>query len=145
MDFVKTVNLRADFFSRIIENGFHYYNLRRLIMPGGDRTGPMGQGPMTGRGAGFCSGNRMSGYAGAGWGRGFRGPSSWNFRGGRGWRNRFYAIDAPVNGRSFQGAYGDPYENSADAELQMLKEQADFINERIKALESASTSKKDNA
>ena len=25
-------------------------------MPGGDRTGPMGQGPRTGRGAGYCSG-----------------------------------------------------------------------------------------
>ena len=25
-------------------------------MPGGDRTGPMGMGPMTGRGAGYCGG-----------------------------------------------------------------------------------------
>ena len=25
-------------------------------MPGGDRTGPLGQGPMTGRGAGYCGG-----------------------------------------------------------------------------------------
>ena len=24
-------------------------------MPGGDRTGPMGQGPLTGRGAGYCA------------------------------------------------------------------------------------------
>lgn len=91
-------------------------------MPGGDRTGPMGQGPMTGRSAGFCSGNRMPG-AGAGWNRGSRGPSNWNFRGGRGWRKRFCATDAPVYGRGFQYASGEPYEYSADAELQMLKDQ----------------------
>ncbi|MFW5690579.1 MAG: DUF5320 domain-containing protein [Planctomycetota bacterium] len=32
-------------------------------MPAGDRTGPMGQGPMTGRGAGFCAGSGVPGYA----------------------------------------------------------------------------------
>ncbi|MFW5971797.1 MAG: DUF5320 domain-containing protein, partial [Desulfovermiculus sp.] len=30
-------------------------------MPGGDRTGPMGMGPMTGRGAGFCAGMNQPG------------------------------------------------------------------------------------
>ena len=48
-------------------------------MPGGDRTGPMGQGPMTGRGAGrgrgFGAGLGQGcgfggrGFAGGGWGR----------------------------------------------------------------------------
>jgi len=32
-------------------------------MPAGDRTGPLGQGPMTGRGAGFCAGFGVGGYA----------------------------------------------------------------------------------
>ncbi len=31
-------------------------------MPGGDRTGPWGMGPRTGRRAGFCSGYRMPGF-----------------------------------------------------------------------------------
>ena len=31
-------------------------------MPGGDRTGPMGMGPMTGRGAGFCAGAGVPGF-----------------------------------------------------------------------------------
>ncbi len=31
-------------------------------MPGGDRTGPWGMGPRTGRGAGFCSGYRTPGF-----------------------------------------------------------------------------------
>ena len=31
-------------------------------MPRGDNTGPMGQGPMTGRAAGFCAGYTVPGY-----------------------------------------------------------------------------------
>ena len=42
-------------------------------MPGFDRSGPNGTGPI-GRGMGLCG----NGQAGRGWGRGFR-------RGGRGW------------------------------------------------------------
>ena len=75
-------------------------------MPFGDGTGPMGLGPMTGRGMGFCAGfSRPSfaspmpgypyryGYAGSApvwprWGRGFgRGLGRGFGRGfGRGWR-----------------------------------------------------------
>ena len=55
-------------------------------MPFGDRTGPLGQGPRTGRGAGFCGGFGGAGFMnrGGGFGRG-RGGS------GRGWRNQFCA------------------------------------------------------
>jgi hypothetical protein len=58
-------------------------------MPRGDRTGPWGAGPMTGRAAGYCAGysvpgfmNPIGGY-GRGWGRG-RGRGS-----GRGWSRGF--------------------------------------------------------
>jgi hypothetical protein len=50
-------------------------------MPRGDRRGPWGAGPMTGRAAGYCAGYPVPGYMnpirgyGRGWGRGF----------GRGW------------------------------------------------------------
>jgi len=60
-------------------------------MPFGDRTGPRGLGPMTGRRAGYCTGFGMPGFAspiprrgwfGFGWWGGRRGG-----RGrGRGWR-----------------------------------------------------------
>jgi len=40
-------------------------------MPLGDRTGPTGRGRMTGRGAGFCSGNNQPGYRSPG--RAYRG------------------------------------------------------------------------
>ena len=58
-------------------------------MPGGDGTGPLGQGSMTGRGAGFCAGYDVGGYANPGLrfgrGRGFgRGM-------GRGWRRFGFA------------------------------------------------------
>lgn len=47
-------------------------------MPWGDGTGPMGMGPMTGRGAGYCAG--------------FRAPGFYSAPGGRGWwRGRGYA------------------------------------------------------
>ena len=82
-------------------------------MPFGDRTGPMGQGPMTGRGMGFCAGFVRPGFAssvpvypqayahgpvtrvwpgwgyGYGFGRGFGRGFGPGF--GRGWRRRgFY-------------------------------------------------------
>jgi len=33
-----------------------------MTMPGGDRTGPTGMGPMTGRTAGYCAGYPLPGY-----------------------------------------------------------------------------------
>jgi len=39
-------------------------------MPRGDRTGPNGQGPMTGRGMGFCRGFNTPGFMNQGFGRG---------------------------------------------------------------------------
>ncbi len=54
-------------------------------MPRGDRTGPMGYGPLTGRGAGYCAGYGVPGYGnfgggwlGLGYGRGYgRGRGWW--------------------------------------------------------------------
>lgn len=64
-------------------------------MPAGDRTGPAGMGPMTGRGAGFCAGYPSPGYInpsggrylnrgfGLGGGRGFGRGRGMGY--GRGW------------------------------------------------------------
>jgi len=69
-------------------------------MPRGDGTGPMGMGPMTGRGAGYCAGSPTPGFMnpmggrlglGSGRGRGFR-PYSYYGRG------RFSAL--PYSGYS---------------------------------------------
>ena len=58
-------------------------------MPFGDRTGPLGLGPRTGRGAGYCSGFAAPGFVNRAAGFGFFGGGC----GGRGsgWRNWFYA------------------------------------------------------
>jgi hypothetical protein len=55
-------------------------------MPFRDRTGPLGQGPMTGRGRGFCGGFAAPGNMNPGRGMG-RGGRGW----GMGWRNQFWA------------------------------------------------------
>lgn len=65
-------------------------------MPGGDQTGPLGQGPMTGRGLGYCAGYNRPGYANPGprgfFGRGF--GFSRGFGRGFGWRR--FAFGAPI-------------------------------------------------
>ena len=100
-------------------------------MPGGDRTGPMGAGPRTGRGMGYCSGYDRPGFAnpvprfriGYGFGRGGA---------GRGWRHRFYATGFP------RPAPLTPEQETADlkARADWLKEQLDAIQKRIEELSS---------
>ena len=101
-------------------------------MPGLDRTGPTGMGPMTGRGRGFCGsfggrGGRRAFGAGLGWG----GP-------GRGWRhwNRDYGSPRWGWGRlqPFQESY---YENfhMGDQEITILKEDAARLKEELNAIE----------
>lgn len=110
-------------------------------MPGGDRTGPMGMGPRTGRAAGYCAGFGAPGFAnpmpgrgygrgrGAGFGRGMgrgfgRGPG----RGfGRGWPGPWaygYGADHP------------PVEESQwlRDEIAGLSEQLEFLKQRLSEL-----------
>ena len=61
-------------------------------MPGGDGTGPMGRGPMTGRASGLCAGYPNPGYTNPGYGRGLgRGIG----RGFWGHGRRFWYRDYP--------------------------------------------------
>ena len=63
-------------------------------MPGGDRTGPMGIGAMTGRAAGYANPVPGRGF-GMGFGRS-RGACGRGFGGGgRRWRNMFHATSLP--------------------------------------------------
>lgn len=91
-------------------------------MPAGDGTGPMGMGAMTGRGAGYCSGSTMPGYAGYGYGRGM------GFGGGRGCRNRFFAAGFP--GRFAPRVGLDPA-----MEKQTLKNQAEALQAQLDAIQ----------
>lgn len=98
-------------------------------MPGGDRAGPMGMGPMTGRGAGFCAGFGVPGFANRGARRGFFGRGR---GGGRGWRNMFYATGltgwqragaaAPVGAAPAEPPAAPMHE---EEEIEMLRAQAE--------------------
>ena len=89
-------------------------------MPRGDGTGPMGMGPMTGRGMGYCAGYAVPGYANAGFAMGR----------GRGYRRMYHLTGMP--GWACHGAY--PYSPgtavNAD-EKEILKSQADFLEEQL--------------
>jgi len=107
-------------------------------MPRGDRTGPGGMGPMTGRSMGYCAGYDAPGYAspapgfGRAWGRGGWGG------GGRGWRNRYYATGLPRWARYdyppawAYGPYGPPMTEVQEVEL--LKGQAEALRREMEAI-----------
>jgi uncharacterized protein DUF5320 len=101
-------------------------------MPGGDRTGPAGMGPMTGRATGFCAGYNAPGYATWGGGRGFGGGGRGS---GRGRRNRFYATGLPGWQRAGMGypAFAGPVPPTIDAEQQLdaLKGQAEYLQDAL--------------
>ncbi len=113
-------------------------------MPRGDGTGPVGMGPMTGRGAGYCAGYAMPGYANPvggrgffGWGRGGRGFGA-GPGGGRGWRNRFRATG--LTGRQRAGFAPpmappvglEPYAAPTPRqELDALKGQAEYLEQAL--------------
>ena len=102
-------------------------------MPGGDRTGPIGEGPRTGRGLGICNGNEDPGFTNSrpfSWrGRGFRGRRP-GF-GGRGRRNWFYGTS---RFRWERDLYGDPpILNETDVES--LKSQAAELQETLQKIQ----------
>ena len=87
-------------------------------MPGGDRTGPAGLGPMTGRAAGFCAGYPAPGFAnpirggfgggGGGFGRGRgRGGGGRGFGWGRGRWSGHLPGGAAIYNAPY--GYGMPY------------------------------------
>lgn len=84
-------------------------------MPRGDKTGPDGMGPRTGRGMGFCNGYDEPGYTNPRRGRGF----------GRGLRRGF-------GGFFRRRLYSQPVEQD---EKTMLEQEAKVIEEEKKALE----------
>jgi len=103
-------------------------------MPRGDRTGPAGMGPMTGRAAGYCAGYATPGFTnpfggrmgrGMGWGGGFgRGRGGW----GR-WAMPTAAPYAP----SYAGM---PYVAPTPAqEMDMLRNQAKAMSDELNAIQ----------
>jgi len=113
-------------------------------MPGGDRTGPLGAGPMTGRAAGYCAGYSTPGYMkpGPGWGFGIWGRGGRG--GGRGWRNWFHATGLTGWQRVRPGwsAYGAPWgyptpyasNITKEQEIETLKGQAKYFEDAVEEI-----------
>ena len=121
-------------------------------MPRGDGTGPAGMGSMTGRGAGYCSGYSVPGFANPIGGR-YSGIGRGAFGGrGRGNRNWYQATGLPGWSRYNAGMpawggvsappvypYADPYTGPAvtpDQEKEMLKEQADLLKQQLEDMQA---------
>ncbi|MDA3925602.1 MAG: DUF5320 domain-containing protein [Kiritimatiellae bacterium] len=113
-------------------------------MPGGDRTGPMGMGAMTGRGAGICAGNTNPGFTnftmGRGFGRGMgRGMSQGGFGGGR-WGGRGGFNFAGRRGSFATGVAYDQVDEKTILVNQekALKMELDAVKNRLSSMESDS-------
>ena len=121
-------------------------------MPGGDRTGPAGMGPMTGRAAGYCAGYGVPGFANPISGGGFGRGAGFGRGGGRGRRNMFYATGLPGWQRAAYGypAYGEaaplgmPYSSpyyppytpglAKEDEINELKCQAEYFEDALEGV-----------
>ena len=123
-------------------------------MPRGDRTGPEGMGPMTGRGAGYCAGHDMPGYAhpfprggygqGFGHGHGRRRGHGWGPGMGRRWRRFHWRHMHPAMVMRGWHGYGPgwqapaegygPCEPTPEQELDGLKDQAEWMKEEMEAI-----------
>ncbi len=113
-------------------------------MPRGDGTGPMGMGPMTGRGAGYCGGRGAAGVAsrapGLAFGRGRGG-------GGRGWRNMFHATGLTGWQRAAMGVSApsaaaatptaDTEKQFLETQVEMMQSQLDEVKKRLAEREAA--------
>ena len=123
-------------------------------MPAGDRSGPMGMGPGTGRGVGYCGGYEAPGWANPGPGRRFYGRSGGGFRGragywgghgfsrgGGGWGRRdwYHASRLPRWGAPPAGAYAAAYDATyapppREQEIDLLKGEAEWLSGQLDAI-----------
>jgi hypothetical protein len=102
-------------------------------MPRGDRTGPFGEGPKTGRQMGYCTGHQSPGFAsmqknwrgiGMGYGRGFGRGFGGGF--GQGYRHGF--------GRIYEGIPDVSEKTLIENEISILKDQLSSLEDRLSKL-----------
>ena len=94
-------------------------------MPRGDRTGPDGMGPMTGRGLGFCNGFASPGY-------GKMTPRGMGGRFGRGRGFGYYA--APYRGYAYPAYDAKTERNYLEDEIKLISEQLETLKSRLSEL-----------
>lgn len=106
-------------------------------MPRGDRTGPAGLGPMTGRAAGYCAGYATPGFAnpvgGAGYGFGFGRGMGLGFREGRGGRGGRWGAPLAGYGYGYATPVAAPYavRPTREQEVDALQGQAKYFEDAL--------------
>lgn len=108
-------------------------------MPRGNGTGPMGLGPMTGRGAGYCAGYGVPGCMNPLGGRGFGLGRGFGF--GRGW----YGAGAaqPVYPQAAWGnATAEQEQAALKSQLANLEQLSADLRQRLNDLENTEAGKK---
>jgi hypothetical protein len=110
------------------------------IMPNGDRRGPEGMGPMTGRGAGFCNGANAPGFRN----NGIAGGYGQGMGAGRGFGREFHGVPLGAGygrGRGFGRGIQSPYISqnnpsySKESEKEYIENEVSFLKEQLNALE----------
>ncbi len=116
-------------------------------MPFGDSTGPAGQGAMTGRGLGYCSGYDSPGYTKSGFGGRYsgRGRAFGGYGrggGGRGYRNWYRATGLTGWQRAGYGypsqanGYYPPAQPTTEEEKGIIEEDKKAIQQEIDILKN---------
>ncbi len=110
-------------------------------MPGNDRTGPNGEGPMTGRGLGLCgNGERRTGTGarlgfGAGFGRGYGRGLGRGFGRGRGLGlGRGYGYGLGLGRRTATSNNTTPLELTKEEEIKILEAEKADIEKKLQEL-----------
>ena len=107
-------------------------------MPRGDRTGPMGMGPMTGRGMGLCAGYDVPGYMnpGPGYGRGMAYGRGRGIGRGMAWgRGRGAGWFAPPAYGYATPYYGPPRYANPEDERAFIEEELKDLKAHMEAME----------
>ena len=97
-------------------------------MPGRDKTGPNGNGPITGRGLGYCAGENVRGF-GFGRGRGF--SRGYGYGRGMGYR---YGQMHELN--SEETIHEESRETLLENEARVLKEQLAAVEKQLTDLKN---------
>lgn len=96
-------------------------------MPFGDGTGPRGMGPMTGRGAGYCTGFTVPRFSGPAFGRGWFG-----FNRGRG---RGIGRGMGMGGGIMPLSTSAPQSSGTEQEIEALKAQSQALAEQLAGIQ----------